>query len=76
MDLVSFTKLFAESIDDIDIESVVPETEFKNLKEWDSLANLNILAMIDAEFNRTISSDELLKCNTVHDLFDFLIEEK
>ena len=46
-----FMKSFIEILDDTDPVEVNIDTKFKHLDEWDSLTNLSLLVMVDAEFN-------------------------
>jgi acyl carrier protein len=39
------------------------------LPEWDSLAALGVIVMCDAEYNVTITGDDLKVCKTVSDIF-------
>ena len=45
---------------------------FKELDEWDSLAQLSLTAMLDEEYDVELESDDLAKLDTVEDLFLFV----
>lgn len=45
------------------------KTEFKKLEEWDSLLALEIIAMVDEEFDIEISGDDIREAKTLNDLY-------
>lgn len=47
-----------------------PDTAFRNLQYWDSLAALTTLATFDACFGRQISGQQLAACQTIRDIYD------
>lgn len=46
-----------------------PECRFRELPFWDSLAVLVTLAVVDSCYKRQISSDDLIKCETIGDIY-------
>ncbi|HWB64304.1 MAG TPA: acyl carrier protein [Chitinophagales bacterium] len=67
--LEEFTKKFAECFNQTDPAAIKPETEFRKLEEWGSMMALIVIATIDADFGKTVTSDDLKNANTVADLF-------
>ncbi len=45
---------------------------FRELDEWDSLANLSLIAMLDDEFGVVIEADKFKQMSTFQDIFDSL----
>jgi acyl carrier protein len=41
---------------------------FRDYEEWDSIANLSLIACIDEEFEVIISSNELKELHTIEDI--------
>jgi acyl carrier protein len=77
MDLNIFIKNFEEAIEGIEQGSITPETEFKKIEQWNSLAVLTLMAMVDSEFGVELTVDEIVKkCNTVSQLFELIISKK
>lgn len=74
MQIEDFIKNFEESIEGLDPGSVKPDTVFRDLPQWDSLAVLTTLAMIDAEYEVSVSANELAECATIFDLFEIVKE--
>ena len=54
MDIKEFINNFAEQFDDLDASVLTPETEFKQLEDWNSLVALSVIAMIDEEYDVTV----------------------
>ena len=75
MNIQKFVILFSEQFDDTPAERFTPSTIFKDLGEWDSLAALSILAMVDEEMEKRISGADIRNSNTISDLFN-LIQSK
>lgn len=51
-------------------DTLRPDSRFRDLPYWDSLAALTALATFDACFGRQISGQQLAGCQTVHDIYD------
>ena len=76
MEIEKFVADFESVIEDLKPGSVKADTNFKrDIDAWDSLAVLSVLAMIDSEYEKVITGEELLKCNTVKDVFE-LVQSK
>jgi acyl carrier protein len=65
-----FIRNFEDAVEGIEPNSLIPDTAFTDLAEWDSLAALSVLAMVDAEYEVEISGKELRGCKTLQNLFD------
>lgn len=70
MNITQFIENFAEQFDDTDLSAFTPETEFKTLEEWSSLAALSILAMVDEEYDVMLKGDDIRGAKTIEDLFN------
>ncbi len=64
-----FVRDFEGAVEGIEPNSLGPETEFKELEEWDSLAALTVLAMVDADYEVEISGNELRGARRIADLY-------
>ena len=65
-----FIENFAEQFDETDVSVFTAETRFKELDDWSSLVALSVIAMIDEEYNKSLKSDDLLKSETIQDLYE------
>jgi len=59
---------------DVDVEELTPETEFSSFDNWDSVATLSFIAMIDEEFNKEMRGSEIKKFVTIQDALDVMEE--
>ena len=53
-------------------EDIDPEDEFRDYEEWDSLAFLSIIAMIDDNYDIVIPGEEFAKLNKVIDIYNYI----
>jgi acyl carrier protein len=72
MNLNEFIGAFAAEFDETPLSEFASNTTFKELKEWDSLTALSIIAMIDEVFSKRITGSELRSCKTIEDLYNHL----
>jgi len=72
MELEDFTRRFAECFHQTDPSIIQPGTEFRKLEEWGSMMALIVIAMIDADFGKTITSEDLKNAVTVASLFEIV----
>ena len=66
-------ELIAEILD-VDVDSIQPETVLTDLDEWDSVAYLSFMAMMDEGFDKEIKGAEIKKFVTVQDALDVMGE--
>ena len=71
--LEEFVELFAEQFDDTDASEIKANTAFHDLDEWSSLIGLNIIAMVDEEFDVALKGDDVKSSVTVEDLYKRVI---
>ena len=67
---------FAKIFDDIEVSSITPHTMFRELEDWDSIAGLSLIAMADEEYDVTLNAEDMLKCQTVEDLYKTIVNKK
>jgi acyl carrier protein len=67
-----FLQRFAEVIEK---EEVKFEDDFMSYEEWDSLALLAVLSMIDDEYHVNINVNQFEKMKTIKDIYDFIIDQ-
>lgn len=71
MEMKDFVTKFKEALEIEDME-INSDEKFKELEEWDSLAVLSILAMVNEEYDIIISRVELDTALTIKDLYDIV----
>lgn len=74
MEIKDFISNFADQFDDVDASALTPETEFKNLEDWNSLVALSVIAMVDEEYDVTIKGDDIRNSKTIQDLYNVVSE--
>ena len=72
MSITEFIENFADQFDETDVTSFTPETKFKQLDEWSSLTALSIIAMVDDEYDVIIKGNDILKSDTIQDLYNIV----
>ena len=60
-------------IDILENEDVNENTPFRELDEWDSLAALSTISMVDDKFGVTINNKDLRSVETVGELYDMIV---
>jgi len=69
MEIQEFINHFSEQFDDADSNVFAAETIFRNLDEWSSLQALSIIAMVDEEYGKKLTGDDIQNSETIGDLF-------
>ena len=65
-----FIQKFAACFHQTEPASIQAETKFRELEEWGSMLALIVIAMIDADFDKTVTSEDLKSATTVAELFE------
>jgi len=73
MELDTFINQFEKAIEGLEPGSVAGGSEFRRLEEWDSLAVLTVLAMVDEEYGVQVSGLDLEQCDTVEELYNRIV---
>lgn len=67
-----FIDLFREQLDSVDNLVLTTDTEFRKLEEWSSLVALSVIAMVDEEYNVSLSGDDMRSVSTIGQLFELI----
>ena len=76
MEVDPFVRHFENAIEGIPPGSLTPATQYHKIPQWDSLALLCLLAMIDCEYEVQVGGMELKTCDTLRDIFDLVMTKK
>ena len=71
-----FIEHFTEIFDDLDPATVSENTKFRELEDWDSIAGLSVIGMIDEEYDVLFNADDMKACQTVGDLYNRVQSKK
>lgn len=74
MELKEFVEKFAEQFDETEASVFTPETKYHDLEEWSSLIGLNVIAMVDDEYNVLLKGNDVRNSVTIEDLFNIVKE--
>lgn len=69
MDINDFISKIEAEIDEIEPGSLTPTTNIRNTSAWTSMHALILIALIDTEYNVTISGEDLRNSSSVEDIF-------
>lgn len=75
MNVQRFIENFAEAID-TDAAKLNENTEFRTLDEWDSLAYLSVIAMLDEEYEIQIEMADFKKLTTLGAIVSYIESNK
>ncbi len=70
-----FIDLFKETLE-IEDRELKLDDDFREFQEWDSLALLSVIAMIDEEYDVIIESNAFQKLITIGDIYEFILSNK
>ena len=70
-----FLKNFADQLDNTDINTLSPQTKFRDIDEWSSLTALSVIAMVDEEYDVVLKGDDMQKAQTIEDIFNIILSK-
>lgn len=57
---------------ELDGGTLTPETVLDSIEEYDSMAKLSLIVMMDDEFNKKLTGEQIREFVTVKDVLDFM----
>jgi acyl carrier protein len=66
-------KLIEQIAEILEVDTVTLDDELSCFDEWDSLTVLSIIALVDSDYNKTLSHNQLKQFVIVGDLVSFII---
>ncbi len=76
MEADQFVRHFENAVEGIEPNSLSPDTQYHKIPQWDSLALLCLLAMIDCEYDVQVGGMELQTCDTLGDIYKLVAVKK
>ena len=61
-----------EDMLELDGGSLKPEMELDVISEYDSMAKLSLIVMMDDEFDKKLTGEQIREFKTVQDILDFM----
>ena len=57
---------------ELDGGSLTPETELSSIEEYDSMAKLSLIVLMDEECGKKLTGEKIREFKTVQDILDFM----
>jgi|TARA_B110000908_G_scaffold40045_1_gene48623 acyl carrier protein len=58
----------------LEVDEIIDKDDLSSFDEWDSLTALSIIALVDSDYNKTLSNDQLKQFSSVGDLTTYILE--
>ena len=62
-----------EDMLELDAGSLTPDMNLEDIDEWDSMASLSFIVLMDEEFGKEITGEDIKKLKTVQDVLDIMV---
>lgn len=72
----TFIKHIEDSLTELPEGGLTAETDFKELKAWDSLAVLTVTDTIDMEYGVLLKKADYQSCATLQDLYELILTKR
>lgn len=61
-----------EDMLELDKGSLKPEMELSEIEEYDSMAKLSLIVLMDDEFSKKLTGEQIREFKTIQDILDFM----
>ena len=61
-----------EDLLEVEKGSLKPEKALEDIEEWDSIAKLSLIVMVDDECGKTLTNDDFKTFKTIQDIMDYM----
>lgn len=61
-----------EELLEVEKGSLKPEKALDDIEEWDSIAKLSLIVMVDDECGKTLTNDDFKTFKTIQDIMDYM----
>lgn len=61
-----------EDLFELENGTLIPETLLSNIAEYDSMSKLSLIVLMDDEFGKKLTGEQILKFQKVQDILDFM----
>ena len=72
MTTTQFISTLEAEFDELEPGTLKPDTDFRDLDEWSSMHALIIIALIDTEYDVTITGEDLSSIKTASELYEIV----
>lgn len=68
-------ELIQKLADILEVDELDINKKFTDYEEWDSLAGLSLIALLDADYNMTMKTKEILAFNSIKDFCEAVVNK-
>ena len=68
-------ELIQKLADILEVDELDINKKFMDYEEWDSLAGLSLIAMLDADYNMTMKNKDILAFNSIKEFCEAVINK-
>lgn len=61
-----------EEMLELDEGTLMPETDLQDIEEWDSMAKLSLIVLVDDECGKSLTGQEIKDFKTVQDILNYM----
>lgn len=72
MEIKDFIEKFGACLHHTPTAEIDPTTKFKKLEEWSSIFALIVIAMVDSEYGKVLTAEDIHNADTIEDLFGII----
>ena len=69
-------ELIQQLTDILEVDELDINKKFTDYEEWDSLAGLSLIALLDSDYNMTMKNKEVLAFDSIKDFCEAVINNK
>ena len=73
MTIEDFIARIEEEFDDLEPGKLKPESNFREVFEWNSINALILIALVKTEYDVAINAEDITKSKTVSDLYKIVL---
>lgn len=71
-----FTSQLAAEFEDIDPNTITPNTNYREIKNWSSMYALIIIAFVDANYDVQLNAENLKNSQTIKDIYEIVVSKQ
>lgn len=71
MELENKIEILADLFE-VEPDEINPSQELDSFEPWDSMSKLSLIVVMDDEFDKKLTGDQILKFRTIQDILDFM----
>ncbi|MEG2070284.1 MAG: acyl carrier protein [Bacteroidales bacterium] len=60
----------------LEVDALDMKAKFVEMEEWDSLASLSIIALLDSDYGMTMNHADIVNFSNIGDFCQFVLEHK